>query len=353
MDFGALPPEIILGRMYCGPVGADAGCGRGLGRAVELGWRHRLVRRGAELTGAPGGCGVVAVAAATPYVAWLSRQRGAPSRRGMQAGGRGGLRGRFVMTVPPPDYGESGLVMTLIATNFFSVRTRRRSRSLRRSTSKCGRKTPLLCMAMYCTGERVAVDSVHGAAEDHQLRWVVAQAVASVSWPNPNDWWLVRLGPDYPHGATTIVRLLGQSCTWRRAWRDALIAQQLTGPGGPTAGSAGTHVIPAGLGAGPAVASLARAEPVGRLSVPLLGRRVWPSRSLRRARRCPSAKRPAAVREACFEAYRVGESGRRGRLRSPIRVPPQRDYPVSVGGIADPSARPPGNAADSDRPRHR
>ncbi|MFV4041329.1 hypothetical protein ACNJM2_21105, partial [Mycobacterium tuberculosis] len=41
---------------------------------------------------------------------------------------------------------------------------------------------------------------------------VVAQAVASVSWPNPNDWWLVRLlGSITPTERTTIVRLLGQS----------------------------------------------------------------------------------------------------------------------------------------------
>ncbi len=68
---------------------------------------------------------------------------------------------------------------------------------------------------------------------------VVAQAVASVSWPNPNDWWLVRL-----LGSIT-----------------------------PTEAGSGGAWYPtpqfAGLGAGPAVsASLARAEPVGRLSVP-------------------------------------------------------------------------------------
>ncbi len=104
---------------------------------------------------------------------------------------------------------------------------------------------------------------------------VVAQAVASVSWPNPNDWWLVRLlGSITPTERTTIVRLLGQSYLATGMARFLTsIAQQLTfGPGGTTAGSGGAwYPTPqfAGLGAGPAVsASLARAEPVGRLSVP-------------------------------------------------------------------------------------
>ncbi|KBS00001.1 PPE family protein PPE27 [Mycobacterium tuberculosis XTB13-234] len=100
-------------------------------------------------------------------------------------------------------------------------------------------------------------------------------SVASVSWPNPNDWWLVRLlGSITPTERTTIVRLLGQSYLATGMARFLTsIAQQLTfGPGGTTAGSGGAwYPTPqfAGLGAGPAVsASLARAEPVGRLSVP-------------------------------------------------------------------------------------
>ncbi|MCY0611053.1 hypothetical protein OVV29_36610, partial [Klebsiella pneumoniae] len=59
---------------------------------------------------------------------------------------------------------------------------------------------------------------------------VVAQAVASVSWPNPNDWWLVRLlGSITPTERTTIVRLLGQSYfATGMAQFFASIAQQLT-----------------------------------------------------------------------------------------------------------------------------
>ncbi len=70
-------------------VGADAGCGRGLGRvAVELG----LAATGyasviAELTGAPwvGAASLSMVAAATPYVAWLSQAAARAEQAGMQA----------------------------------------------------------------------------------------------------------------------------------------------------------------------------------------------------------------------------------------------------------------------------
>ncbi|CFH21549.1 PPE family protein [Mycobacterium tuberculosis] len=100
-------------------------------------------------------------------------------------------------------------------------------------------------------------------------------SVASVSWSNPNDWWLVRLlGSITPTERTTIVRLLGQSyLATGMAQFFASIAQQLTfGPGGTTAGSGGAwYPTPqfAGLGASRAVSvSLARANKIGALSVP-------------------------------------------------------------------------------------
>ncbi|CFD50966.1 PPE family protein [Mycobacterium tuberculosis] len=150
---------------------------------------------------------------------------------------------------------------------------------------------------------------------------VVAQAVASVSWPNPNDWWLVRLlGSITPTERTTIVRLLGQSYLATGMARFLTsIAQQLTfGPGGTTAGSGGAwYPTPAWVQArrcrrvwrGRSRSGGCRCRQVGPS-------RLRPSRrSLRRARRCPSsAKRPAAVREACFEAYRWRE---RGGVRAP------------------------------------
>nr|WP_019283667.1 PPE family protein [Mycobacterium tuberculosis] len=244
MDFGALPPEINSGRMYCGPGSGPmlAAAAAWDGVAVELG----LAATGyasviAELTGAPwvGAASLSMVAAATPYVAWLSQAAARAEQAGMQAAAAAAAyEAAFVMTVPPPVITANRvLVMTLIATNFF--------------------------------GQNSAAIAVANSAG------VVAQAVASVSWPNPNDWWLVRLlGSITPTERTTIVRLLGQSYLATGMARFLTsIAQQLTfGPGGTTAGSGGAwYPTPqfAGLGAGPAVsASLARAEPVGRLSVP-------------------------------------------------------------------------------------
>ncbi|CFD66187.1 PPE family protein [Mycobacterium tuberculosis] len=97
LDFGALPPEINSGRMYCGPGSGPmlAAAAAWDGVAVELG----LAATGyasviAELTGAPwvGAASLSMVAAATPYVAWLS-QAAARAGAGGDAGrgGRGGL----------------------------------------------------------------------------------------------------------------------------------------------------------------------------------------------------------------------------------------------------------------------
>ncbi|CKQ16600.1 PPE family protein [Mycobacterium tuberculosis] len=89
MDFGALPPEINSGRMYCGPGSGPmlAAAAAWDGVAVELG----LAATGyasviAELTGAPwvGAASLSMVAAATPYVAWLSQA----AARAEQAGCR-------------------------------------------------------------------------------------------------------------------------------------------------------------------------------------------------------------------------------------------------------------------------
>nr|WP_078837351.1 PPE family protein [Mycobacterium tuberculosis] len=90
MDFGALPPEINSGRMYCGPGSGPmlAAAAAWDGVAVELG----LAATGyasviAELTGAPwvGAASLSMVAAATPYVAWLSQAAARAEQAGMQA----------------------------------------------------------------------------------------------------------------------------------------------------------------------------------------------------------------------------------------------------------------------------
>ncbi len=126
MDFGALPPEINSGRMYCGPGSGPmlAAAAAWDGVAVELG----LAATGyasviAELTGAPwvGAASLSMVAAATPYVAWLSQAAARAEQAGMQAAAAAAAyEAAFVMTVPPPVITANRvLVMTLIATNFF------------------------------------------------------------------------------------------------------------------------------------------------------------------------------------------------------------------------------------------
>ncbi|CKS51008.1 PPE family protein [Mycobacterium tuberculosis] len=297
MDFGALPPEINSGRMYCGPGSGPmlAAAAAWDGVAVELG----LAATGyasviAELTGAPwvGAASLSMVAAATPYVAWLSQAAARAEQAGMQAAAAAAAyEAAFVMTVPPPVITANRvLVMTLIATNFFG----QNSAAIAVAEAQYAEMWAQDAVAMYGYAAASASASrlipfaappktTNSAGVVAQVAAVAAMpgllqrlsSAASVSWPNPNDWWLVRLlGSITPTERTTIVRLLGQSYfATGMAQFFASIAQQLTfGPGGTTAGSGGAwYPTPqfAGLGAGPAVsASLARAEPVGRLSVP-------------------------------------------------------------------------------------
>ncbi len=273
MDFGALPPEINSGRMYCGPGSGPmlAAAAAWDGVAVELG----LAATGyasviAELTGAPwvGAASLSMVAAATPYVAWLSQAAARAEQAGMQAAAAAAAyEAAFVMTVPPPVITANRvLVMTLIATNFFG----QNSAAIAVAEAQYAEMWAQDAVAMYGYAAASASASrlIPFAAPPKTTNsaGVVAQAVASVSWPNPNDWWLVRLlGSITPTERTTIVRLLGQSYLATGMARFLTsIAQQLTfGPGGTTAGSGGAwYPTPqfAGLGAGPAVsASLARA----------------------------------------------------------------------------------------------
>ncbi|CFA25954.1 PPE family protein [Mycobacterium tuberculosis] len=297
MDFGALPPEINSGRMYCGPGSGPmlAAAAAWDGVAVELG----LAATGyasviAELTGAPwvGAASLSMVAAATPYVAWLSQAAARAEQAGMQAAAAAAAyEAAFVMTVPPPVITANRvLVMTLIATNFFG----QNSAAIAVAEAQYAEMWAQDAVAMYGYAAASASASrlipfaappktTNSAGVVAQVAAVAAMpgllqrlsSAASVSWSNPNDWWLVRLlGSITPTERTTIVRLLGQSYfATGMAQFFASIAQQLTfGPGGTTAGSGGAwYPTPqfAGLGASRAVsASLARANKIGALSVP-------------------------------------------------------------------------------------
>ncbi len=311
--------------MYCGPGSGPmlAAAAAWDGVAVELG----LAATGyasviAELTGAPwvGAASLSMVAAATPYVAWLSQAAARAEQAGMQAAAAAAAyEAAFVMTVPPPVITANRvLVMTLIATNFFGQNSAAIAVAEAQyaemwaqdavamygyaaASASASRLIPFAAPPKTTNSAGVVAQAAASASASRLIPFaappkttnsagVVAQvaavaampgllqrlsSAASVSWSNPNDWWLVRLlGSITPTERTTIVRLLGQSYfATGMAQFFASIAQQLTfGPGGTTAGSGGAwYPTPqfAGLGASRAVsASLARANKIGALSVP-------------------------------------------------------------------------------------
>jgi PPE-repeat protein len=124
MDFGALPPEVNSGRMYCGP-----GCGSILaasaawdGMAADLhstAAAYGLVI--SDLTSAAwlGLASVSMAAAAAPYVSWLTTtaalcEQAATGARAAVAA----YEAAFAMTVPPPVVAANRTqLMVLIATN--------------------------------------------------------------------------------------------------------------------------------------------------------------------------------------------------------------------------------------------
>ncbi|OBK31666.1 hypothetical protein A5634_13100 [Mycobacterium asiaticum] len=129
-DFGALPPEINSGRMYAGP-------GPGPMLAAAAGWDGLAAELGtaatgygsviSELTGSPwvGPASASMVAAAAPYVAWMSATAEQAEQAATQARAAAAAYDvAFAMTVPPPVIAANrALLATLIATNFFGQNT--------------------------------------------------------------------------------------------------------------------------------------------------------------------------------------------------------------------------------------
>lgn len=124
MDFGALPPEVNSGRMYCGP-----GCGSML--AAAAGWDglaadiHSTTASYQsviwDLSGAAwlGPASVAMAAAAAPYVAWLRTTAALCEQAATQArAAASAYEAAFAMTVPPPLVAANRVrLMALIATN--------------------------------------------------------------------------------------------------------------------------------------------------------------------------------------------------------------------------------------------
>jgi PPE-repeat protein len=130
LDFGAFPPEINSGRMYAGPGSGSmmAAAGAWDGLAAELsttanGYTSVIT----ELTSSPwlGPASRSMVAAATPYISWLTSAATLAEEAGNQArAAAAAYETAFVMTVPPPVIAANRvLLMTLITTNFFGQNT--------------------------------------------------------------------------------------------------------------------------------------------------------------------------------------------------------------------------------------
>ena len=129
-DFAALPPEINSGLMYAGP-------GSGPMMAAAAGWDGLAAEMGTaaagygsvitELTGSPwmGPASASMLAAAAPYVTWMSATATQAEQAGMQARlAAGAYESAFMMTVPPPVIAANrALLMALVATNFFGQNT--------------------------------------------------------------------------------------------------------------------------------------------------------------------------------------------------------------------------------------
>ena len=130
LDFGALPPEINSGRMY-------AGSGSGSMMAAAAAWDGLAAELSSTaigytsvitgLSGSPwlGPASRSMVAAATPYVAWISSAATLAEEAGNQArAAAAAYEAAFAMTVPPPVIAANRvLLVTLIVTNFFGQNT--------------------------------------------------------------------------------------------------------------------------------------------------------------------------------------------------------------------------------------
>ena len=130
VDFGMLPPEVNSARMYsgagAGPMLAAAAAWNGLAaelRTTALGYGSVI----SELTGQAwyGPASVSMVAAAAPYVAWMSTTAAQAEETAIQAEAAvAAYEAAFAATVPPPVIAANrAQLMALIATNFFGQNT--------------------------------------------------------------------------------------------------------------------------------------------------------------------------------------------------------------------------------------
>lgn len=130
MYFGALPPEVISGRMYLGPGAGPmiAAAAAWDGLAAELGTTASSYQSVIEgLTGGAwqGPTSLAMAAAAAPYVTWMSASAAQAEQTASQArAAAAAYETAFAATVPPPVIAANrSLLMTLIATNLLGQNT--------------------------------------------------------------------------------------------------------------------------------------------------------------------------------------------------------------------------------------
>lgn len=130
LDFAALPPEVNSARLYSGP-----GSGPLLAAAAAWNTLAAEIRSAAtdydsvirELTSAGwyGPSSASMIAAAVPYLTWLTTTAAQAEQTGMQANAAAtAFEGAFAMTVPPPVIAANrSLLLNLVATNVFGQNT--------------------------------------------------------------------------------------------------------------------------------------------------------------------------------------------------------------------------------------
>ncbi|CAM4214729.1 putative PPE family protein PPE29 [Mycobacterium basiliense] len=125
-DYGALPPEINSGRMYCGPGSASLLAAAGAWDSLAAELYSTAAGYGLVISELPTMCwfGPAAdamVAAALPFVGWLSTTATLAEQAGMQArAAAAAYEMAFAMTVPPSVIASNrALLLALVATNWF------------------------------------------------------------------------------------------------------------------------------------------------------------------------------------------------------------------------------------------
>lgn len=240
----------------------------------------------AELTSGPwiGPAAASMVAAANPYVAWLSTTATLAERTASQARmAAASYEAAFAMTVPPPAVAANrALLMALIATNFFGQNTA----AIAATEAEYAEMWAQDAAAMYCYAgssatatalpsftpaptttdlagslrqaaavERAATASLRSAISSKAWQLVSSSAVSLalqqlsthsvLSWWEAFVQWLEAHMPNLtPAERTTLVRLLGQSYFWAGIAQFTVSMAQQAIPGTPGgAGDSGSSVL--------------------------------------------------------------------------------------------------------------